>query len=141
MSRPGRNSSTCKASPGRRARVDHITVRNITGSFGSFGSVRGNVANPQRGTLGDTISDFTFENINVTLRNPALSRGEVDNFTFNNVVVNGQAAAAPPATTGFGRRGGRRGGAPNLPAATPAASSDAASSTSQPTAPPAAATP
>jgi polygalacturonase len=127
--------------PGPARTVDHITVSNITGNFGTFGTLRGNVANPQRGTVGDTISDFTIENINVNLRNPVLSRGEVANFTFNNVVANGQAAAAPPATTGFGRRGGRRGGAPNLPAATPAASSDAASSTSQPTAPPAAATP
>jgi polygalacturonase len=105
--------------PGPARSIDHVVVRNITGSFGSFGSIRGNVANPQRGTLGDSISDFTIENINVTLRNPGFSRGEVNDFVFNNVVVNGQSVSAPPATAGGGA--GRRGGA-----GTPAGSAPAA---------------
>jgi polygalacturonase len=100
--------------PGPARSLDHIVVSNITGNFGSFGSIRGNVANPQRGTLGDTISDFTIENINVNLRNGAFSRGEVNNLVFNNVVVNGQPVEAPPATTAGGR------GAAAAPAATPA---------------------
>ena len=96
-----------KGLPPPTRHAEHITIRNLTGSFGSFGSVQGNRPNPQRGTLGDTLSDFTFENINVTLRNPTLSRGEVDNFTFKNVVVNGQPVDAPPVTSGAGGRGGR----------------------------------
>jgi len=111
--------------PGPTRQADHITIRNLTGSFGSFGSIRPNLPNPQRGTLGDTLSDFTFENINVTLRTPALSRGEVANLIFKNVVVNGAPVEAPPVTApppprGTGRagqaasgasgaRGGRRG--------------------------------
>jgi polygalacturonase len=95
--------------PGPARSIDHVVVKNITGNFGSFGSIRGNVANPQRGTLGDTINDFTIENINVNLRNGGFSRGEVNNFVFNNVVVNGQPVEAPLATAGGGN--GRRGGA------------------------------
>jgi len=91
--------------PGPARFVDHITVRNITGNFGSFGSVRGNVANPLRGTLTDTLSDFTFENINVNLRNPTLSRGEVNNLVFKNVIVNGQPVEAPPVTAAPRARG------------------------------------
>jgi len=95
--------------PAPTRQVDHILVRNITGSFGSFGSLHGNQPNPQRGTLGDTISDFAVENVNVTFRNPVLSRGEIANFTFKNVVVNGQPVEAPPATALAAGRGGRAG--------------------------------
>jgi len=108
--------------PGPARSLDHIVVRNITGNFGSLGSIRGNVANPQRGTLGDTLSDFTIENINVNLRTSNFSRGEINNFVFNNVVVNGQPMEAPEVTAGgFGGRGGPGGGA-----ATPAGSGAAA---------------
>jgi len=99
--------------------LDHIVVRNITGNFGSFGSIRGNVPNPQRGTMGDTINDFTIENINVNLRNPGFSRGEVNNFVFDNVVVNGQPVETPAATAGGFGRGGP-GAAPAAPAVTDA---------------------
>jgi alpha-L-rhamnosidase len=113
--------------PGPARSLDHIVVRNITGSFGSFGSIRGNVANPQRGTLGDSISDFTIENINVSLRTPGFSRGEVDNFVFKNVIVNGQPVTAPTASiSGLGRRGGNNG------AATPPAATSAPPTTSAP---------
>ncbi len=122
--------------PGPARTADHITVRNITGSFGSFGSIRGNVANPAAGTLGDTLTDFKFENINVTLRNPTLSRGEVANFTFSNVVVNGQTVEAPPATAG-GRGGRGRGGPPGPAASATAPTSSATSPTSPTSAPPA----
>jgi alpha-L-rhamnosidase len=101
--------------------VDHIVIRNVTGTAGSFGTLRGNTPNPQRGTLGDTIGDFTFENINLTLANPApLARGELGSLVYKNVVINGQPAAAPPATAaGRGARGGGRGAPAN--GVTPAA--------------------
>jgi parallel beta-helix repeat protein len=120
--------------PGPARSLDHITVRNITGNFGSFGSIRGNVANPQRGTLGDTISDFTIENVNVNLRNPGFSRGEINNFVFHNVVVNGQPVEAPPATAGggFGRGGGRGATPVPAPAATSATSAAGAVSAAPP---------
>jgi alpha-L-rhamnosidase len=106
--------------PGPTRSANHITIRNISGSFGSFGSVRGTVPDPNKGTLGDTLSDFTFENINVTLppKGATLSRSEVGNFTFNNVVVNGQPVDAPPATAAPRARGAP--GAPAASDATPA---------------------
>ncbi len=116
--------------------IDHITIRNVTGSFGSFGSLRGNLPDARRGTLGDTISDFSIENVNVTLRNPApLSRGEVANFTYKNVMVNGEAVEAPPATV-LPARGGRGGGfGPATGSAQPATTWNAAMTPPSATAP------
>jgi polygalacturonase len=116
--------------PGPTSTVDHITVRNITGSFGAFGSVRGNAANPRLGTKADTITDFTIENINVTLRNPAFSRGAVDNFVFKNVVVNGQPVSVPPETGAGAQRGAPAASSPmaNPGAATSPAASGASAS-------------
>ena len=112
--------------PGPTRAVDHVTLRNITGKTGSFGTLRPNVPNPGRGTMGDTISDITFENINITARNGTLNRGEVANLVFKNVVVNGEAVEVPPvgvAGTGRGGRGGRGGRASG--SAAPAASTAA----------------
>ena len=125
--------------PGPARSIDHVVVRNIKGSFGSFGSIRGNVANPARGTLGDSISDFTIEDVNVTLRNGGFTRGEVANFGFNNVVVNGQPVEAPPATAGGGGRGGRGGAGGATPGTTGAAATPTAAAS--PTASTPAATP
>ncbi len=98
--------------PGPTRTADHIIIRNITGKTGSFGTLRPGVANPDRGTMGDTLSDFTFENINITARSGILSRGEVTNLVFRNVVVNGQPVEVPPITVPGARgRGGARGGA------------------------------
>jgi hypothetical protein len=114
--------------PGPARSVDHITIRNVTGNCASFGSLRGNVANPQQGTLGDTLSDINFENINVNLTNPApLTRGEVANFSYTNVVINGQPVEAPPATAA-GRGGRGRGGPPGSAAAAAAAAAPSATS-------------
>ncbi len=128
------------APPGRK--IDHIVIRNVMGSISTFGSLRGNVENAQNGTHADTISDFSLENVNVTMRAAApLSRGEVANFTYKNVRVNDEPVEAPPATVPPPRTG--RGGAPGaagasgargsgtnpspMPTATPAATSAATS--------------
>ena len=105
--------------PGPARSVDHVMIRNVSGTFGSFGTLRGNVPNPQRGTLGDTLGDITLENVNVTLgaQGAQLSRGAVGNLVFKNVVINGQPYEVPPATATPAGRGGARG--PVAPAAAP----------------------
>jgi hypothetical protein len=57
-----------------------------------------------RGTVGDSISDITFENINLNVANTNLTLGPTSNVTLKNFAVNGawyvlpdaQAAAALP---------------------------------------------
>jgi polygalacturonase len=71
-------------------RISHVTLRNITGTFGSFGGLRGNA--------GDTLSDITLENIDVTLTDPKLHLGKTENLVFDNVRVNGEDYPVPPAT-------------------------------------------
>jgi polygalacturonase len=83
--------------------IDHIIIRNVTGSFSSIGSLLG--------TVGDSISDISFENINLRVPNTNLTLGPTTNVTLKNFAVNGawfqlpepRAAAAlprvrPPAT-------------------------------------------
>ena len=71
-------------------RISHLTIRNVTGSFRSFGGIRGNP--------GDTISDITLENFDVKLADPQLIVGATENLVFTNVKVNGMAYAVPAAT-------------------------------------------
>ncbi|MEY3895915.1 MAG: hypothetical protein RLZZ214_1435 [Verrucomicrobiota bacterium] len=79
--------------------LDNIVIRNVTGAASFFGGIRGNLPNAERGTLGDTIGNFTLENFDVKLTNPApLSRGEIANLVYKNVVINGKLVEAPPAT-------------------------------------------
>jgi len=76
--------------------IDHIVIRNVTGSFSLMG--------PLRGTVGDSLSDISFENINLNVANTALTLGPTSNVTLKNFAVNGawyvlpdaQAAAALP---------------------------------------------
>jgi polygalacturonase len=62
--------------------VNNITIRNISGTFHTFGTLRGNP--------GDTLRDFTFENIDLKLADPKFQPGEVTNFVTRYVVVNGE---------------------------------------------------
>lgn len=85
-----------KGQPQPTRTVNNITIRNVSGTYGAFGQLRGN--------SDDTIRDITLENINVKFDRPGgekLQVGKVDNFQVKNVVVNGQAytpvAAAPAA--------------------------------------------
>jgi len=67
--------------------VNHVTLRNITGSYRSLGLLRGNP--------GDTLRDITLENIDVKLTDAAFAPGPVENLAFRNVVVNGRPFSAP----------------------------------------------
>jgi alpha-L-rhamnosidase len=70
--------------------ISHVTIRNVTGSFRSFGTLRGNP--------GDTLADITLENIDVKLTDPQLSLGQTENLVFRNVVINGAPVAVPQPT-------------------------------------------
>ena len=68
------------ASPPRK--VNDITLRNISGRFGSFGTLRGN--------QGDVLEDITLENIVLDLANGNFQPGKVENLVKKNVKVNGK---------------------------------------------------
>lgn len=68
-------------------KIRHVVLRNISGTFRSFGILRGNP--------GDSISDIRLENVNVKLADPHLILGKVEGLVFENVVVNGQAVPSP----------------------------------------------
>lgn len=76
-----------KGQPPPSRRVNNITLRNITGAYRAFGVLRGNP--------GDTLRDFTLENVNLTLTDAKLAVGQVENLVLKNVVVNGQPFTAP----------------------------------------------
>jgi alpha-L-rhamnosidase len=72
-------------------KVNGIVLKNVHGTYGAFGTLKGNP--------GDDLRDFTFENIDVKL-DPANGRdrlvlGKIENFTAKNVTINGQPYAAP----------------------------------------------
>ena len=64
--------------------MNHITLRNIAGTYRSLGSIRGNP--------GDTLRDITLENIDVNLTDENFAVGQVDNLILKNVTVNGHPA-------------------------------------------------
>ena len=68
-------------------RIDNVTIRNVTGQYGQFGTLRGSV--------GDVLANITLENFNITLNNPAFTLGPTENLVLNNVVVNGAPYALP----------------------------------------------
>ncbi len=83
-----------KGQPPPSRTVNNVTIRNVSGTYGAFGQLRG--------SPGDVLRDFTLENVNVTLNaRPGSDRlvlGKVENFVVKNVVVNGQPFQ-PPAST------------------------------------------
>src|SRR3954468_2461012 len=62
--------------------VNNITLRNIKGDYGAFGTLRGNP--------GDVLRDITLENVEVKLGNERLQLGKTENLTLKNVTVNGK---------------------------------------------------
>jgi polygalacturonase len=102
-------------------RIDHVLVRNVSGTYGQFGTLQGSV--------GDQIQDITLENVNITLNNLAFRLGPTENFVLKNVVVNGSPyelpepiAAAPlrkiPQTSGGSASGNAPAPAGNTTSAT-----------------------
>ncbi len=72
-------------------KVNGIVLKNVHGTYGAFGTLKGNP--------GDDLRDFTFENIDVKL-DPANGRdrlvlGAIENFTTMNVTINGQPYTPP----------------------------------------------
>lgn len=76
-----------KGQPAPSRTVENITIKNISGDYRTLGSLRGNP--------GDTIRNFTLENITLKLEDEKLALGVVKNVTLKNVVVNGQPYAWP----------------------------------------------
>jgi alpha-L-rhamnosidase len=59
----------------------NVTLENITGTLRGFGVVNG----PAK----STVANLTFKNINVTLKNPAVTVRNVKDLKFDNVKING----------------------------------------------------
>jgi len=78
-----------KGLPAPQRTVENITIRNVTGTYRTLGSLRGN--------YGDTIRDFTLENLALTLTGEELALGVVQRLVLKNVVVNGRPYVLPPA--------------------------------------------
>jgi alpha-L-rhamnosidase len=62
--------------------VRNVTLSNVKGSYGSFGTLQGNPGQTE-------IGDITLENIDVRLKNPKLRAVDVKNLKIENVAVNG----------------------------------------------------
>ncbi len=67
--------------------VRNISISNVTGTYGSFGSIRPNA--------GDVIDHMTLENIDVKLTTATPTFTGVTNLVVKNVKVNGTAYAGP----------------------------------------------
>lgn len=81
-----------KGQPPPSRQVNHITLRNIRGEYGSFGTLRGNP--------GDVLRAITFENIDVKFTGSApnsdrLVLGATQNTVVKNVRINGQPYVLP----------------------------------------------
>jgi polygalacturonase len=79
-----------KGHPPPSRRVNGIVLRNIRGTYGSFGTLRGNA--------GDVLQDIMLENIDVKLGSARgaeqLDLGATENLVFKNVRVNGKPVVA-----------------------------------------------
>jgi alpha-L-rhamnosidase len=85
-----------KGHPLQPSVVKNVTVRNITGSFGSLGVLNGNAI--------DTVENITLENIQLTVAVDVFELGKVNNLTAKDVSINGKPFT-PPAPTAA-RKGG-----------------------------------
>ena len=76
-----------KGHPPPKRQVNNVTLRNIKGTYGAFGQLRGNP--------GDVLRDITIEDVDIKLENDKLIIGPNENLVFKNVVVNGQPFVPP----------------------------------------------
>jgi alpha-L-rhamnosidase len=72
--------------------VTNVTLENITGTLHDFGKVDG--------TKKSDVSNLTFKNINITLKNPAVVTRNVKNLKFTNMKINGVAYTGDPSAAG-----------------------------------------
>lgn len=71
-----------KGHPPPSRSVAGVTLRNLTGTYGTMGRIVGNA--------GDAISGLTLENIQLTLADDKFDRGPIADFKVVNVVLNGR---------------------------------------------------
>lgn len=79
-----------KGQPPPARTVSNVTIRNVTGKFRAFGTLRGN--------RDDILRDITLENFDLTLDDEKLILGPTENLVVKNVTIN-QHAYTPPAPT------------------------------------------
>jgi alpha-L-rhamnosidase len=78
-----------KGQPAPSRKVERVTMRNVTGRYGSLGSLRGN--------KGDVIDGITFENLDLKLDDTRFPNTPVENLVLKAVKVNGADFVMPAA--------------------------------------------
>jgi len=76
-----------KGQPPPKREVNRITLRNLHGKYGAFGTLRGNP--------GDVLHNITLEKCTITLDDDRLALGVVENLVTKDVMVNGKAFVVP----------------------------------------------
>jgi polygalacturonase len=79
-----------KGQPPPKSVVRNVTVSNIKGRYGSFGSLEGNPGQTE-------ISNITLQNIRVKLKSEQLNVHDVNNLKIEDVTVNGKPFSLPTA--------------------------------------------
>lgn len=79
-----------KGQPPPKSIVRNVTLSNLKGTYGSFGTIQGNPGQTE-------ISNVTLENVDVRLKNEELKTVDVKNLKFKNVNVNGKPFSLKPA--------------------------------------------
>ena len=79
-----------KGQPPPKSIVRNVTLSNIKGTYGSFGTIQGNPGQTE-------ISNVTLDNVDVRLKNEELKTVDVKNLKVKNVNVNGKPFTLKPA--------------------------------------------
>jgi polygalacturonase len=87
---PWRQFFDLKGQPPPKSVVRNVTLSNVRGSYGSFGTLQGNPGQTE-------IGDVTLENIDVRLKNEELKAVDVKNLKIERVTVNGKPFSLKPA--------------------------------------------
>jgi alpha-L-rhamnosidase len=84
--KPWKQFFDLQGQPPQKSTVRKVTVSDVKGTYGAFGTLEGNP--------GDEISDVSLENIELTLKNEKLQTKDVKNLTMKNVRINGNPVSA-----------------------------------------------
>jgi polygalacturonase len=87
--RPWKQYFDLQGQPPPKSIVRDVTLSNIKGAYGSFGSLQSNPGQTR-------ISDITLENCELKLKNEKLTTRDVENLKFDNVTVNGKPFSLRP---------------------------------------------